>query len=132
MLIIIEGDPIPWKAHMGYGRKSFNPLYKEREMVQYFIKSQPDFHRFEGPVFLCFDFFFKIPKATSKIKRTGMVNGIIRPMTRPDVSNCIKFYEDCLKEILFDDDSQVVQIHARKFYGEKPRTIIKVERVDTA
>ena len=129
MLIIIEGDPISWKAHSGYGRKSFNPLYKEREMVQYFVKNQSDFHHFDGPICLHFDFFMKIPKATSKIKRVAMINGSIRPITRPDASNCIKFYEDCLKGILFDDDSQVIEIKARKFYSDKPKTIIKVSNI---
>jgi Holliday junction resolvase RusA-like endonuclease len=129
MLIIIEGDPIPWKAHAGYGRKSFNPLYKEREMVRYFVKMQEDFQRLEGAICLSFDFFFKIPKATSKIRTIAMINGSLRPLTRPDASNCIKFYEDCLKDLLFDDDSQVVEIKARKFYSDKPKTVIKVSNI---
>lgn len=129
MLIVIEGDPISWKAHAGYGRKSFNPLYKEREMVQYYIKTQATECLNDMPIALSFDFYFKIPKAASKVKRMSMMNGSIRPLTRPDASNCIKFYEDCLKGLVFDDDSQVVEIKARKFYSEKPRVVIKVSKL---
>lgn len=43
---------------------------------------------------------------------------------KPDVSNLIKFYEDCLNGILFHDDSQIVEIRARKLYSDNPRTEI--------
>lgn len=128
MLIVIEGDPISWKAHSGYGRKSFNPLYKEREMVQWNVKNQC--HEFlEGEIEISIDVFVKIPKSTSKIKTVQMINGSIRPVTRGDLDNYCKFYIDCLKELLFKDDSQVVEIKARKFYSNNPKTIIKVSNI---
>lgn len=128
MLIIIEGDPVSWKAHAGYGRKSFNPLYKEKDMVQHYIKIQAlDF--LDGPIKVTFDFYFKMPKSTSKSRKDSMIKGVLRPVSRPDASNCIKFYEDCLKGLLFEDDSQVVEITARKWYAEKPKVVIKVERL---
>jgi len=133
VIIILDGPLIPWKAHGGYGKRSFNPLYKEREMIRWKIKEQnPDgVEWIEGPVKISYDFYFAIPKSFSKKKRLQIGHSLLRPTARPDLTNLVKFYEDCIKEFIFEDDSQVVEFSCRKFYGEKPKAIIKVERVQT-
>ncbi len=123
--------PIPWRAHSGSGRKSFNPLFKERKQVQWLIKEQCDvigssLPRFEGAIRCEYNYYMPIPKSTSKKRRALMISGEIRPTTRPDCTNIQKFYEDCLNDFLFDDDSQVVDVHSRKWYGEIPRVVIKI------
>ena len=49
MLIVLEMIPIPWRAHSGSGRKSFNPLYQERKQVQWLIKEQEPFIQRQEP-----------------------------------------------------------------------------------
>jgi Holliday junction resolvase RusA-like endonuclease len=78
------------------------------------------------PVALSFLFAFEPPKSTSKKKRDKMLSGEIRHVKKPDVSNCVKFTEDCLKGTVIYDDSQVVSIRAKKFYAEKAETKIFV------
>lgn len=70
-----------------------------------------------------------IPKTTSAVRRKQMLNGILHHIVRPDTSNLTKFLEDCLKTIVFEDDSQVVEIIARKIYGETPKTVISIEEL---
>ncbi len=127
MILEIEGHPVPWKAHAGYGRRSFNPLFREREYVQWQIKNQigSGFNLIEGPVSVVFTYYFPFPKSMSKKKRDQGC-----PHTkRPDITNLNKFLEDCLKTIVIVDDSQVVEITGRKFYSSDVKTVIKIEEL---
>ena len=54
-----------------------------------------------------------------------MLEGKIIP-TCKDVTNCQKFYEDCLKGIVIEDDRNVQMIVSRKFYGEIAQVRIRV------
>ena len=89
---------------------------------------------FQRGISLCLSatFFFKIPKRTSKKNRDAMLAGEIRPAHRPDVDNCIKTVADGLNKVLYEDDSQIVEMTGRKFYSDTPRTEICVARVGKA
>lgn len=123
----VEGIPTPWAAHKGYGRKAYNPRYSEKQQA---IRQIRRYHNQEapitGPVRLYLEFHLPIPKGTSKDKKKQMLNNQIHPIKKPDVTNLQKFIEDCLKGLVIVDDSQVVEINARKMYSEKPKTIIQV------
>lgn len=130
ILIELSGVPVPWKAHAGYGKKSFNPRFIERETFQWQIKSQYNqLKPLGGPVRTNYTFHMPIPESTSKVRRLQMLNGRMHHIKRPDCTNLLKFYEDCLKGIVFEDDSQVVEINVRKIYDERPRVTIKVEAI---
>lgn len=127
MLLKIEGLPVPWRAHAGFGRKSFNPRFKEKEFYQWQIRSQWNKKGpFGGPIHLEVVYHLPIPQGTSKAKRLQMLNGLIHHLKRPDLDNLDKFLCDCLKTIVFDDDSQVVEKHVTKIYSETPQTVVKI------
>jgi Holliday junction resolvase RusA-like endonuclease len=50
-------------------------------------------------------------------------------ISRPDLSNMIKFYEDVAQGILFSDDSKIAKITATKVYDEMPRVEIIITNV---
>lgn len=77
-------------------------------------------------------FFFKIPKRTSKKNRDAMLAGELRPAHRPDVDNCIKTVADSLNKVLYEDDSQIVEMSGRKYYSDTPRTEVCVARIGKA
>lgn len=53
---------------------------------------------------------------------------VYRPRRAGDLSNRIKVLEDALEGIAFEDDSQVVEIHARREEdAANPRVVITVE-----
>jgi len=124
--LIIDGDPVPWKAHGGYGRRSFNPRWKEKEYFQHKIEEQYDGPLISSAVSLDTIFYVSIPKSASKKKRELMLSGGIRPTKRPDATNMRKFTEDCLNGTVLEDDSQVVNGCLQKWYSETPRTEIIV------
>lgn len=126
----ILGTPVPWKAHAGFGKRSFNPRYKEKHYVQWQIR--PQFNRTQPittPVKGICTFHMPIPAGVSKIRRRQMLEGRIHHIKRPDVDNLSKFLFDCLKGIVIEDDSQIVEVVLRKIYGETPKTIFLLEEI---
>lgn len=66
----------------------------------------------------------KIPKKTSKDRRSKMLSGFIRPTVKPDWDNIGKLVADALNGIAYDDDKCIVDAQVRKFYSDQPRTDI--------
>lgn len=126
-MIVIEGIPVSWLAHAGYGRRSFNPRFKEKAYAQYHIREQHKKGIINSACSITYTFHMPIPKGVSKKKYMQMLNGVIEHTKRPDCSNLTKFYEDCLKGIAIQDDSLVVESIARKVYSDHPRTEINIK-----
>lgn len=78
-----------------------------------------------GPVYLSVTEQRAVPKSWSRVKRAAAIAGDILPTTRPDIDNVVKGIKDALNGLLWADDSQVVQLSARKVYAETPGVIIE-------
>ena len=84
----------------------------------------------EGPLKIELKFYRPIPKALSVKKSLQAEEGKIRPISKPDVDNYVKGVKDALKGVIWQDDSQVVDLIAGKWYSNKPRveiTIVSLE-----
>jgi Holliday junction resolvase RusA-like endonuclease len=81
----------------------------------------------EECVALCVTAYVAIPKSFSRRKRQDAIDGIVRPITRPDVDNYAKAALDGCNAIIFRDDSLVADLIVRKRYAERPRLTITVE-----
>lgn len=74
-------------------------------------------------------FYIKIPKSWSKAKKQQAIDGKLRPTTTPDIDNLVKAIMDALNGgIGYNDDKQIVELHAYEWYGE-PRTEIELEEI---
>lgn len=129
----IEGDPVAWTSHRGFGKKSFNPHYKEKQAAQWALKKQQLEKYNCGPISgraVRVDFFFEVsaPKSMSKALRKQIEAGLrVWCIKRPDRTNYIKFAEDCLFPSILEDDNIVVSGFADKYYTVKaPKTIIRI------
>ena len=58
-----------------------------------------------------------------------MVAGDIRPTKKPDFDNVTKAVCDALNGVAYDDDSQIVDAMARKFYSEQPRIEVIIKGI---
>lgn len=94
----------------------------------YLLSDQKE--RLEGQIEARIKAFFSIPKSTSKAKREQMLNGEIRPIKKPDLSNVIKSIEDGLNSIAYSDDSQIVKLVAMKYYSNEPRVEVELISID--
>lgn len=126
ILLEIHGTPVNWVHHQGYGRRAFNPKYKERECTQWQMRSQYSGDILTCPIEMHMTFYMGIPKSTSGIKKRQMLYGQVHHIKRPDVSNLYYFYENCLKGVVIEDDAQVYRYTAEKVYADKERTLIKI------
>lgn len=95
-----------------------------RQIVKSVIKSP-----FNNGLRLTINFYLQVPKSWPKAKQEQARNGQVRPTTRPDIDNLIKAIMDALNDgIGYNDDKQIVELHAYEWYGE-PRTEIELEEI---
>lgn len=82
------------------------------------------------PIKLTVDVYRKIPKDKQTGPKMKLIReGKLRPTTKPDVDNLVKSIKDGLSKVLWYDDSQVIELVARKWYSENPRAVVTVEWV---
>ena len=125
---VAKGRPRFTRAGRAYTPKKTKDY---EEFVRAYLASQirsKDFPLNKGyRVALNLTFYLPIPKSFSKKKRQAAIDEEIMPVTRPDVDNYIKVIVDGMNGIIFEDDSQVVCIHAHKRYSDAPRTDVLLE-----
>ena len=129
MIYTIFGRPIPLQRHRTFGKVCYDPQKKEKkEFADQFQVVFGDVLRSCEAIKLVVQYVFPIPKSYS---REHTLKSILKPLVyKPDLSNLIKFTEDALNEIAWEDDCLIAEIHAQKFYSTtQPRTIFKVEEI---
>ena len=63
--------------------------------------------------------FYPIPQAFSRSKREQVLQGQLRPQTKPDCDNITKVVLDALNGVAYYDDKQVISISCEKWYADK-------------
>jgi len=99
---------------------SINTQETEEGRLLHDLKEQWLWKPLDCPVMLALRFGMPIPKSTSKKARAAMLAGEIHHTKKPDLDNLVKFIKDVCNELVYVDDSRVVQIFANKFYAEDP------------
>jgi Holliday junction resolvase RusA-like endonuclease len=72
----------------------------------------------DGPLVMTVTFYLPRPKSLPK--------RVEYPVTKPDLSNCLKAIEDALNGIVFVDDSRLVEIRMAKRYDPAPGAEIRI------
>ena len=71
---------------------------------------------------------FPIPMSFTKAQRSAALIGHKLPMT-VDIDNACKSLLDGCNDVVFKDDSQVVELHATKSYGLKAMAVVRVAEI---
>ena len=71
----------------------------------------------ETPVNLYLYIRAPIPQSYSKKRSEACLNGLEKPIKKPDASNVLKSVEDAMNGVVYKDDSQIVNIHVAKVYS---------------
>lgn len=133
MTFTVPGEPVG-KARprvvRNFGRvQTFTPhktAEYEQHVRQAYLAAGGE-HFGKQPIVMTFTFYFGVPKSDTKKLRQEKLEGKILPMKPPDLDNTIKSIADALNGIAYDDDSQIVVIHASKAYDENPRAIVEID-----
>ena len=79
------------------------------------------------PVVVALAFVMPRPKAHLGAHGLRAAFGAARPATRPDLDKLVRLVLDALTGIAWADDGQVVEIHARKDYGERCGVMVTIQ-----
>ena len=126
MIYEIPGPPIPWKRPRLSGKRFFDSQATQKKEIQHIIQSIAESHLVDAPALkVNIEYHMPIPKSWSRIKR---LTSIGKPhVSRPDLSNLIKFTEDALNGVVWKDDAVIYELHCRKVYSDEPHTKFVVE-----
>ena len=81
------------------------------------------------PIEVHLRYYIPLLKSFNKTKRDMALNGYLRPPTRPDIDNYIKGTLDGLNGIFWEDDGQIVEIQAGKYYSDNPRIEMEIKEI---
>lgn len=132
---VVLGDPQskqrPRFARMGNFVRSYTPDETVRYETLVRLSYQQAGHgKLSGAIRAIIKAYFSIPKSVSKKRHGLMTENKILPVTvAKDTDNICKVVLDALNKIAYDDDRQVVEIHAYKFYAENPRVEVILEEI---
>ena len=73
-----------------------------------------------------------VPASWSKRKHAAAIKGDVLPTSRPDLDNFVKSGLDAMNTIVIVDNSQIVEVQARKTYGDQPKLVATVHPLDGA
>ena len=135
MRLIIPGTPIAKKRPRFARRGKFVTTYNDQETEEskfLFHVMQQVKEKLNGPVVVEVGFYFRRPKGHFG---TGRNEGKLKASApkyhtvKPDSDNLVKFAFDCLNEVAWKDDTQVVRHLAEKIYDDEPRTEIFIKAI---
>jgi len=92
--------------------RNYESLIKEAA-IEAMGSSEP----LETPVNLYLYIRAPIPKSLPKKRMEACLNGLEKPIKKPDASNVLKSVEDAMNDVVYKDDSQIVNIHVSKVYS---------------
>ena len=95
--------------------RNYETLIKEAA-IEAMGSSEP----LETPVTLYLYIRAPIPKSLPKKRIEACLNGLEKPIKKPDASNVLKSVEDAMNGVVYKDDSQIVNIHVSKVYSTVP------------
>ena len=99
---------------------SANPKAKVfAELVRWAAQEHAPEHLLAGPVGVSMVFGIQRPKSAPRSR--------VHPTTKPDTDKLVRLVLDALTGVVWRDDSQVVELAARKEYGEPGVSVTVVE-----
>lgn len=124
--LVIPGVPVVWRAPYVGSKGAYSPKHAEKQIVQALLRSMYKGEIITHQIRCDMMFFVPIPKSVSKKKQALMRAKELRPKGGGDRTNYLKFYEDCLQGIVIENDNQIVEGEASKWYDDEPRTTVHI------
>ena len=135
--LVILGKPVAQKRHRYTFKKGFarnyDPSFADKKKFKAKVLEFNPNKMLKGNIMLSITFYMPRPKSHY---RTGRYKHLLKKdspklhIVKPDIDNLAKFVMDSLQGILWDDDSYICALEARKVYSDKPRTEIEYWKIN--
>lgn len=126
MIFEIHSTPVPQKQTvLGKGR-FYDPSKKDRESIIWQLRPHAPKEPLTGALSVDITFYLPIPKATSNLTKKQMINNVHFHVKRPDIDNLSYIVVNAMNNLIYTDDSQIVELTLHKRFSEQPKTIVKV------
>lgn len=137
--IELAGKPIAKKTHrdgatvLAYDSRigkychrsiKYNPLAKEVAEIKKLIRLQFPHELLNEPLKVEYLFQFQISKSWTKKQKQEALDGTLQHWQKPDVTNLVKFYEDCMIGTVYVDDCIIVSSPPIKCWALENKTHI--------
>ena len=73
----------------------------------------------ETPVRVYIYVTYTVPASYSKKRTEDCLSGLERFTKKPDLDNLVKAVTDGMNGVVYQDDSQITELHAKKTYGKE-------------
>jgi len=153
MRLVIIGDPIPklrarhkiLKTKKFVSKNmpklmSYDPQNDEKKRVtelmvrarsEYALSDKAEMQEIlDAPALIVFMTFYFRPAYTSQADYNRKLWNLESHNKKPDIDNLAKFYLDCGKGVIWQDDNMVSSLYARKTYNDIPQTEIFITPKD--
>lgn len=135
--IRVNGEPVP-KARPRHTKSghTYTPATTrdfEAKVRDAFIQGYPGEYPSTKPIAMNIEFGTALPKSYPKGDKRLANAGRLRPTKKPDIDNLIKSVLDGLNQVAYQDDKQVVEVVATKWYapeGQEGYTEISISELD--
>lgn len=133
ILFIVPGTPVP-KGRPRFTRqgRTYTPAKTKsyEEQIAILGKEAMDgLEPLKTPVAVCVTVFFAIPASYSKNRREACLSGLEKHTKRPDLDNIVKTITDGMNGVVYEDDSQIVRIVAKKDYCHEAMVEVMVQEM---
>ncbi|WP_339148373.1 RusA family crossover junction endodeoxyribonuclease [Sutcliffiella sp. BMC8] len=132
----VYGEPVAQgrpRASTVHGKVRMYDPAKSKDFKKY-VRLVASQHRptllLEGPLKMHVVIYKPSLKSFSKKKAAAAERGELRPITKPDVDNYVKAIKDACNKVIWNDDSQVVDLYISKYYSATPRVEVLVEPLE--
>jgi Holliday junction resolvase RusA-like endonuclease len=134
---VVPGVPVPKGRPRAFSSPTGIRMHTPKATKEYERKVQAEAGAamrgtipFGRPVSLYVAIFLPIPASWPKKRQTLARIEVIAATNPPDVDNVLKAIKDGMNGIVYEDDSQVIEVAASKKYGTEPRVEVRVQELD--
>ena len=119
---VLPGDPIPLMRPRIKGRTCYDSQHQIRLVKGIGLRNQHgEKPEFTSGLLMTVIFYMPLPASWSPRKKESMIGR--HHISRPDLSNLLKFVEDLAVDVhILKDDCLIAEVIGRKLYDENPRT----------
>ena len=101
----------------------------EDQIRFYALKAMGDSKVIEGAVRVFVSIRMAVPKSYSNKRREACLNGLEKPLKKPDWDNVAKSICDAMNGVIYVDDTQIVEAHITKQYAHQAEVVVLVQEV---